>query len=166
MPFISKIGGGSARRFGLSRRSTFFTCNTHTAVVTLNNTDRKCYYPASYPAATTTHPGSFTGWSCSGAATCGTTCLWHPTAGCSCNGWCTCDCTQGCGGATGYCGGSGDCYCIDRPAGSWSASANYSATTYSHSCPTNSGIATTSAASNQSSGTCVYPATYNATENG
>ena len=156
MPFLNKVSGGSARKFGLSRRSVFYTCNTHSGVVTLNNTDRKCYYPANYNATAT--PGSFTGWACPGGANCGTTCYSHPVAGCSCNGWCTCDCRQGCGGATGYCGGSGDCYCIDRPANQWSASAVYSPTTYS--CPTNSGVATVSGT------TCVYPAAYNATENG
>ena len=73
MPFLNKVSGGSARKFGLSRRSVFYTCNTNTAIVTLNNTDRKCYYPANYSATAT--PGGFAGWSCpSGGSNCGTYC--------------------------------------------------------------------------------------------
>jgi hypothetical protein len=44
MPYINRISGGSARKFGLTRRSSFYLCGTHTAIVTLNNTDKKCYY--------------------------------------------------------------------------------------------------------------------------
>jgi len=50
MPFLNKVSGGSARRFGFSRRSIIFTCNTNTGIVTLNNADKKCYYPANYSA--------------------------------------------------------------------------------------------------------------------
>lgn len=71
MPFLNKVSGGSARKFGLSRRSVFYTCNTNTAIVTLNNSDRKCYYPANYNA-TATQTGSYC-----------------PSGGSNCGGWCT-----------------------------------------------------------------------------
>lgn len=71
MPFLNKVSGGSARKFGLSRRSTFYTCNTHTGIVTLNNTDRKCYYPANYSAT----QGGISHWSCSQGSNCGTECV-------------------------------------------------------------------------------------------
>lgn len=153
MPFVSKIGGGSARKFGLTRRSIFYTCNTHTAVVTLNNTDRRCYYPANYAATATNFsyscqqgPGCY-----SGGGTWGS----EPNAGC-------CWCNQGnCYGVS--------CTCYDA---NWNPIGNsgggcyqpyYITTTCTgtnYSCPTNTGVATLSGT------TCVYPASYNATVNG
>jgi len=159
MPFISKIGGGSARKFGLTRRSTFFTCNTHTAVVTLNNTDRRCYYPANYAATASNYsyscqqgPGCY-----SGGGTWGT----EPNAGCCyCNACPFANCV-GCFGTGCNCynsgwqflgNGSGGCY---NP---YYITTTCTGTNYS--CPTNTGVATLSGT------TCVYPASYNATANG
>lgn len=206
MPFLNKVSGGSGRKFGLSRRSVFYTCNTNTAIVTLNNTDRKCYYPASYVAAVnytcngatatlsgttcnranyaaTASQGPLSGWSCpSGGTACGSTCVGKPNSWCSCSGWCDCDCNAGCGPYGGYTDGSGVSYCYGRPDWSYGASPVYStnyscptggtvsggtcinvpsyAATANYSCPTHTGIATVSSTN------CVYPAAYNATENG
>lgn len=67
MPFLSKVGGGSARRFGFSRRSIIYTCNTNTSMVTFNPSDRKCYYPADYVATnnrTCPSGGTLSGTNC------------------------------------------------------------------------------------------------------
>jgi len=67
MPFLNRVSGGSARRFGFSRRSIIFTCNTHTAITTLNNSDKKCYYPANYaanPSYSCPSGGSVSGVNC------------------------------------------------------------------------------------------------------
>lgn len=156
MPFVSKIGGGSARRFGLSRRSVFYTCNTNTAIVTLNTTDRKCYYPSNYAA---TNNPTFGGWFCqSGGANCGTQCCGKGSpCNAGCCGWCTGDCNY-CGGHnSGYTDGSGVTYCTSRPDYCYTA-ATYNNNNYS--CPTNGSIVSLSGS------TCVYPAAYDATENG
>lgn len=155
MPFMNKIGGGSARRFGLSRRSTFFTCNTHTAVVTLNNTDRRCYYPANYSATATTSqqqqgPACYSGggvWGSSPGAGC---CSCSPCPYANCNGCYDTSCTCYDYGWNPIGNSSGSCY------SPYYITVNV--TTYS--CPTHTGIATVSGT------TCVYPASYNATENG
>lgn len=156
MPFLNKVSGGSARKFGLSRRSVFYTCNTHTGIVSLNNTDRKCYYPANYNATATTTsgttqqgPGCYSGGDnySGNCCTCGGCCA-SPCAGCWYNGsGCTCYTPD-----WQPCGTGASCY------GAYYINVPYTNTTYS--CPVNTGIATLS------STTCVYPAAYNATANG
>ena len=152
MPFLNKRGSGSARRFGLSMRSVFYTCNTNTSIVTLTGTT--CVYPANYAAtATTTQQGP----ACySGGAQCGNQCVscTGQAAGCGvqCNGWCSGSCSS----CTGIDFGGGNC-------GNQGWQSSYTAyyinvTTYS--CPTNTSAVTLSGT------TCVYPATYNATLNG
>lgn len=152
MPFISKIGGGSARRFGLSRRVQFYFCSAHTNVVTLNPADNKCYYPANYAATATTAPQTVGPGCYSGGGFWGS----EPNAGCcSCAG-CPYDGCIGCFSV--YC----NCY-----NSSWQFLGNVGGSCYApyyttqnvttYSCPVNSGVATVSGT------TCVYPATYNAT---
>lgn len=175
MPFINKVGGGSGRRFGLSRRSVLYTCGTHTAVVTLNNTDKKCYYPANYSAAvnytcngatatlsgttcirsnyaataTTTQQGP----ACySGGAQCGNSCVScvDQAAGCGvqCNGWCAGDCNscQGINFGNGNCGNQG-----------WQSSYSaYYINVTSYSCPTGGTVSGT---------TCINVPSYSATAN-
>lgn len=152
MPYMNRVSGGSARKFGFTRRVGFYSCNTHTSITTLNNTDKKCYYPSNYSAtATTTQqqqgPGCYSGGDNYGG-TCATCygCCASPCAGCwySGGGGCTCYTPdwQPCGVGAGTYGA----YYI-----------NVNVTTYS--CPVNSGIATVSGT------TCVYPAAYNATFN-
>lgn len=155
MPFVSKIGGGSARRFGLTRRSTFFSCVNHPGVAVLNNSDKKCYYPANYAAtATTTNqtvgPGCYSGGGHWGS---------EPNAGC-------CHCA-GCPYANCVGCFSVHCQCYDY---GWNPIGNVGGGCYApyyttqqvtnYSCPQNTGVATLSGQ------TCVYPATYNATEIG
>ena len=140
MPFMNKIGGGSARRFGLSRRSVFYTCNTNTSLVTLNTTDRKCYYPSDYNA---------TAWSWQS----GTSCY---AGGANCSGWCI-GAGQGCGcNCSNWCGPCDNAN-LHRPEWGYAAAPTYTTT---YSCPTNSSVVT------RSGTTCLYPAAYNATENG
>lgn len=52
MPFLNKISGGSARKFGLSKGS--FKCITHFGVATLA-ADNRCYYPANYTATVSSY---------------------------------------------------------------------------------------------------------------
>lgn len=151
MPYLNRISGASARKFGLSKGS--FKCLTNTSIVTLG-ADNRCYYPANYSATATTTtyscqqgPGCYSGGdNYSGSCcVCGSCCA-SPCAGCWYNGYGGCTCYD-----TGWnpCGVGASCY-----------SAYYINTTCSstsYSCPVNSGIATVSGT------TCVYPATYNAT---
>lgn len=155
MPFLNKVSGGSARKFGLSRRSQFYLCGVNTSIVTLNNADKKCYYPASYAATATTSqqqqgPGCYSGggfWGSSPGAGC-----------CSCSGCPYANCI-GCFDVS--------CQCYSP---SWVPLGNSSGSCYSpyyitvnvttYSCPVNTGIATVSGT------TCVYPATYDATLSG
>ena len=149
MPYINRISGGSARKFGLTRRSSFYLCGTHTAIVTLNNTDKKCYYPASYNASSSQQqqgPGCYSGggyWGSDGVGAGCCSCAGCPYAGCvGCFGV-SCTCYNASWQYIGNVGGS--CY---QP---------YYITVTVYSCPVNTGIATVSGS------TCVYPAAYNAT---
>lgn len=153
MPFLNKVSGGSARRFGFSRRVAFYTCNTNTSLVTLNNADKKCYYPSNYAAtATTTQqgPGCY-----SGGVQCGNSCVscTGQAAGCGvqCNGWCAGDCNS----CTGINFGGGNC----GNQGWQSSYGAYYINVTTYSCPTNSSVVSLSGT------TCVYPAAYNATLN-
>lgn len=155
MPFMNKIGGGSARKFGLTRRSIFYTCNTHSTVATLNTTDFRCYYPANYAATATTAPQQVGPGCYSGGTVWGS----EPNAGC-------CSCAgcpfEGCIGCF-----SVHCNCYNS---SWQFLGNVGGSCYAayyttqnvttYSCPTHTGVATLSGT------TCVYPASYNATLNG
>lgn len=151
MPFLNKVGSGSARKFGLSRRIQFYTCNTNTAIVTLSGTT--CTYPANYAATATTQqvgPGCY-----SGGFACGNSCCsgYGQAAGCSCDcSWCTgsCDSCTGQNFGGGNCGNQGWLSCYGA----------YYVNQTTYSCPTNTGIATLSGT------TCVYPASYSATLNG
>jgi len=152
MPFLNKVSGGSARKFGLSRRSAFWLCNTHPGVATLNNGDKKCYYPANYNATATTSQQQ-QGPACySGGGTWGS----EPNAGCCGCGGCPYEGCIGCFGVSCYCYTSN--WTFLGTVGGWCYAPYYitvNVTTYS--CPQNPGIATVSGTS------CVYPSTYNAT---
>jgi len=152
VPFMNKIGGGSARRFGLSRRSQFYSCVTHTAVTTLNPADNKCYYPANYAATGTTAPQQQGPGCYSGGGTWGS----EPNAGCcSCSGCPYSECI-GCFGVSCYCYTSNWTF-LGTVGGSCYAPYYITVNVTTYSCPVNNGIATLSGT------TCVYPATYNAT---
>lgn len=151
MPFLNKVGGGSARKFGLSRRVQFYVCSTNTGITSLNPADNKCYYPANYGASSSQQQQ---GPACySGGGTWGS----NPGAGC-------CSCSA-CPYAN--CAGCFDvsCQCYNT---SWQPIGNSSGSCYQpyyinttvYSCPQNTSVATLS------STTCVYPATYNATLSG
>lgn len=150
MPYLNRIGGGSARKFGLSKGS--FRCLTNTSIVTLA-ADNRCYYPANYNATATTTsyscqqgPGCYSGGDQYGGSccVCGGCCA-SPCAGCWFNGsGCTCYTPD-----WQPCGTGASCY------GAYYINTTCSSTSYS--CPTNSGVATLSGT------TCVYPASYNAT---
>lgn len=153
MPYLNRIGGGSARKFGLSKGS--FKCLTNASIVTLA-ADNRCYYPANYAATATTTtyscqqgPGCYSGGGAWGS---------EPNAGCCSCASCPYSNCVGCFSVY--------CTCYDpgwNPLGNVSGSCyqpyyittTCSSTTYS--CPVNSGIATLSGT------TCVYPASYNAT---
>lgn len=155
MPFLNKVSGGSARKFGLSRRVQFYLCSVHTNVVTLNNSDKKCYYPADYSATATTSqqqqgPDCYSGggfWGSSPGAGC-----------CSCAG-CPYEGCVGCFDVSCTCYNSSWQY-IGNVGGSCYAPYYRTVNVTTYSCPQNSGIATVSGT------TCVYPATYNATLSG
>ena len=152
MPFLSKIGGGSARRFGLTKSA--FKCLVNGGIVTLGP-DNKCYYPANYPATATNFTYSCQVLGChSGGGYWGS----EPEAGCCSCAACPYENCVGCFSI--YC----QCYTPNwQPLGTTSGScyAPYYATSTctgtSYSCPVNTGVATVSGT------TCVYPATYNAT---
>lgn len=138
MPFVNKLGGGSARRFGFTRRSVFYTCNTNTAIVTLSGTT--CNYPANYSAtAWTWQSGSYCPF---GGANCSGTCIGaNQGCGCNCSNWC------------GPCDNAN----LHRPEWSYGAYPTYTTT---YSCPTNTSVVTLVSTS------CNYPSAYAATENG
>ena len=154
MPYLNRISGASARKFGLSKGS--FRCLTNTSIVSLAS-DNRCYYPANYAAtATTTNyscqqgPGCYSGggfWGSDGAGagccSCAS-CPWPNCAGCF-SVHCTCYDTGW--NPLGNVGGS--CY---QP---YYITTTCSSTSYS--CPVNSGVVSLSGT------TCVYPASYNAT---
>lgn len=151
MPYMNRMSGGSARKFGFTRRVGFYSCNTHTGIVTRNVNDNKCYYPSNYAATGTTSqqqqgPGCYSGGDnySGNCCTCGGCCA-SPCAGCWYNGsGCTCYTPD-----WNPCGTGASCY------NAYYITVNV--TTYS--CPVNTGIATVSGT------TCVYPAAYNATWN-
>lgn len=154
MPFLSRIGGGTARKFGFTKGS--FKCLVNTGIVTLGP-DNKCYYPANYAATGTpfTYPCTVTAcWSGGGWG-------WGTDPGLE--GQC-CYCAacpyENCLGCFGL-----SCTCYDpgyNPLGNTSGGcyAPYPAETtcegISYSCPINTGVVTLSGT------TCIYPATYDA----
>lgn len=149
MPFLNRVAGGSARKFGLSKGS--FRCLTHVGIATLNPADNRCYYPANYAATGTTSyyscqqgPGCYSGGESTGGGCCSCGgCCANPCAGCWYSGHGGCTCYD-----TGWnpCGVGASCY------SPYYITATCSSTSYS--CPTNSGIASLSGT------TCVYPASY------
>ena len=153
MPYLNRIGSGSARKFGLSKGA--FKCLVNGGITTLG-ADNRCYYPANYAAtATTTSYSCQQGPGCySGGGTWGS----EPNAGCcSCSGCPYANCV-GCFGVSCNCYNSSWQYLGSTSGGCYQP--YYITTTCSstsYSCPVNSGIASLSGT------TCVYPASYNAT---
>lgn len=153
MPYLNTIGGGSARKFGFTRRSQFYKCLADTSIVTLNINTLQCTYPPNYAATSFTYSCQQTGcWSGGG--------IWgsEPNAGC-----CGCEPCP-----FNNCVGCFSIYCTCYDPG-WNPLGNvgqspacyqpYTITTTctGYSCPTNSPPATLSGT------TCVYPPTYTAT---
>ena len=135
MAILNKLGSGSGRRFGLSRRNVVYVCNTNPTIVTLSGTN--CVYPANYAATAWTWAS---GCSCyAGGANCSCWCIGADQGcGCNCSNWC----------------GPCETANLHRPEWGYSAATTYTTT---YSCPTNTSVVT------RSGTTCVYPATYAAT---
>jgi hypothetical protein len=153
MPFTNKIGGGSSRKFGLTRRSTFWLCNTHSGIAVLNNADKKCYYPANYAATATTTQQQVQGCHSGGGAWGSDPSTWSSC--CSCSGCPYSNCI-GCFSLGCQCYAPG-WHPLGNTSGGCYAPYYITQNVTSYSCPVNSSAASLSGT------TCVYPATYNAT---
>jgi len=153
MPYLNTIGGGSARKFGFTRRTQFYKCLTDTSIVTLNLSTLQCLYPPNYAATPFQYQANVRACH-NGGGPWGT----DPSTFDSCCSCAPCpfpNC-QGCFGLS--------CTCYDY---SWNPIGNVSGGCYEpfyalvtltgYACPTNSPPAALSGT------TCVYPATYSAT---
>jgi len=151
MPYLNTIGGGSARKFGFTRRSQFYKCLTDTSIVTLNLSTLQCTYPPNYAATSFTYPCSVRACH-SGGGPWGT----DPSTNDLC-----CSCANNANGNPCF-GLVCQCY-----TSGWVPDGNSSGGCYEpyfatvnctgYTCPTNSPPATVSGT------TCVYPPTYSAT---
>jgi len=155
MPYLNTIGGGSARKFGFTRRSQFYKCLSNTSIVTFNLNTLQCIYPPNYAATPFYYQCVQTGcWS--GGGVWGTDPITYQSNPILC-----CSCLPNANGNP--CFGLGcQCYSAGWIPDGTSSGGCYQAypatvTCTGYSCPTNSPPATLSGT------TCVYPPTYSAT---